>query len=127
MTRYYSKLLAICVFAVLQCFAPLLHAHFDTTAHDLSGVHQHEAVELYCLDGEKSHCPEARIELGTQAVTATLALSKKLSDSADSGLPPFSFSPGQTQVCLAASSPPSLAVPRWHFALPPAHAPPYIL
>ncbi|MBI3343426.1 MAG: hypothetical protein HY028_00875 [Gammaproteobacteria bacterium] len=126
MASYYSRLFAVFLFALLQCFAPLLHAHFDAKTHDLSGVHQHDVVELYCLD--TSPCPEAKVEaLDTQAVTAALTLSKKLSGSADPGLPPFRFSSGQTQACLAAISPPSIAVPRWHFALPPAHAPPYIL
>ncbi len=126
MASHYSKLSAICVFAVLQCFAPLLHAHFDTKTHGLSGVHQHDVVEFYCLD--TSPCPEAKVEaLDSPAVTAALTLSKKLSDSADSGLSPFRFSSGQTQACLAAIPPPSSAVLRWHFTLPPAHAPPYIL
>ena len=126
MASYYSKLSAICLFALLQCFAPLLHAHFDTQPHDSSGDHQHDAVELYCLD--TAPCPEAKIEaLDTQAITATQALSKKLSDSTESGILPSRFMPGQTQPRLVAISPPGAAVPRWHFALPHAHAPPYIL
>ena len=126
MASHYSKLSAIFLFAVLQCFAPLLHAHFDTKTHGSSGVHQHDVVELYCLD--TSPCPEAKVEaLDTQAITATQALSKKLSDSAESGILPSRFMPGQTQTRLVVISPPGTAVPRWHFALPHAHAPPYIL
>ncbi|MCL4316149.1 MAG: hypothetical protein M1527_04745, partial [Gammaproteobacteria bacterium] len=126
MASHYSRLSAALLFALLQCFAPLLHAHFDAKTHDLSGVHQHDVVEPYCLD--TSPCPDAKVEaLDTQAVTITPAFPKKPSDSADPGILPFRFSSGQTQAYLAAIPPPSIAVPRWHFALPPAHAPPYIL
>ena len=121
MIGYSRKLLAIFLFVLLQGFAPLLHAHFDTGTHGLSGVHQHETVALYCLDD--SACPEAKIEaLDTQALTATLA--NKLSDSADSGMLPFSFPSGQAQTFLAAIPPPSITVERWPFASPLTHAPP---
>ena len=124
MVSYYSKLSAICLFAVLQCFAPLLHAHFDIQPHDSSGDHQHDVVELYCLD--TSPCPEAKVEaLDTQAITVAQPLSKKLSYSAESL--PFRFLPGLTQARLVIISPPDIAVPRWHFASPPAHAPPHTL
>jgi hypothetical protein len=124
MASYYSKLSAICLFAVLQCFAPLLHAHFDPQPHGSSGDHQHDVVELYCLD--TSPCPEAKVEaLDTQAITAAQALSKKLSDSAESGILSIRFLSGLTQARLVVISPPGIAVPRWHFALPHAHAPPH--
>ncbi len=120
MTGYSRKLLAIFLFALLQCFAPLLHAHYDTEAHGLAGAHQHDVVELYCLDG--SACPEAKVEaLDTQAIAV---FPKKLSDPAESGMLPSGFSSRQAQACPAAIPPSSGNIPRLPFASPLAHAPP---
>ncbi len=128
MVNHYSRLSTILLFALLQCFSPLLHAHFDAESHGLSGVHQHDAVELYCLDGEKTYCPDAKVQaLDTQGVATTLAFPKKPSNAADSGTLAFRPSPGQTQAGLVAHPPSSTPIPRWHFASPPAHAPPYLL
>lgn len=128
MANYYSKLSTILLFALLQCFSPLLHAHVDAESHSLSGIHEHETVELYCLDGDPSHCPDAQVQaLDTQGVATTLASPKKPSNAIDAGALAYRLSSAQTQTRLAASPSPGTAIPRWHFASPPAHAPPYLL
>lgn len=124
--NYYSKLSTLLLFALLQCFSPLLHAHFDAESHGLSGIHQHEAMELYCLDGEQMHCPDAQVQaLGTQGVATALTLPKKPSNAIDVGALAFRLSSAQNH--LAFTPPASTAIPRWHFASPPTHAPPYSL
>ena len=128
MASHYSKLSAICLFAVLQCFAPLLHAHFDTRAHDLSDVHQHDVVELYCLD--TSPCPEAKVEaLDSPAITTALAFPKKFSPPPDPAILPAKFSPWQLQAraSFVTTPLPSVNIPRSPFVFPLAHAPPCIL
>lgn len=129
MANYYSKLSTILLFALLQCFSPLLHAHVDVESHGLSGgVHQHEAVELYCLDGEQTHCPDAQVQaLDTQGAATTLTFPKKPSNATHVGALAFHLSSAQAQTRLAATAPASTAIPRWHFASPPTHAPPYPL
>jgi len=125
MASHSNRLFAALLFTLLQCFAPLLHAHFDAGTHDLSGVHQHDVVELYCLD--TSPCPEAEVELPeAQAVAATSPLSKKVSDSSDPGMVASMLASARTQARPAAIPPPGIAAPRRHFASPPAHAPPHI-
>lgn len=126
--KYYSKLSTLFLFALLQCFSPLLHAHVDAESHGLSGVHQHEAVELYCLDSEQTHCPGAQVlTLDTQGVTTTLTFPKKPSSVIDVDVLAFNLSSAQAQTRLAAAPQASTAIPRWHFASPPTHAPPYLL
>ncbi|MDP1708791.1 MAG: hypothetical protein Q8L89_06985 [Gammaproteobacteria bacterium] len=125
MANYCSKLSTILLFALLQCFSPLLHAHVDAESHALSGIHQHVTVELYCLDGDQSHCHDAQV-LDTQAVAATQTFPKKPSNAIHAGALTFPLSSAQAQTRLAATPPASTAVPRWHFASPPAHAPPYL-
>ena len=114
MANYYSKPSAILLFALLQCFSPLLHAHFDSESHGLSGgIHQHEAVELYCLDGEQTHCPNAQVQaLDTQGVATTLTLPKKPSNAIDVGALAFRLSLALAQTRLAAAPRPA----------PPFHA-----
>ena len=129
MASYYSKLSAICLFTVLQCFAPLLHAHFDTKTHGSSDVHQHDVVELYCLD--TSPCPEAKVEaLNSPAITTTaLVFPKKFSPPPDPAILHAKFSPWQLQAraSFVATPPPSVNVPRLPFVFPLTHAPPCIL
>lgn len=129
MASHYSKLSAICLFAVLQCFAPLLHAHFDTKTHGSSDVHQHDVVELYCLD--TSPCPEAKVEsLNSPAITTTaLVFPKKFSPPPDPAILPGNFSPkqSQTRISVVAIPLPGINIPRLPFISPLAHAPPVIL
>lgn len=127
MANYYSKLSTLLLFALLQCFSPLLHAHFDAESHGLSGIHQHEAVGLYCLDSEQTHCPDAQVQaLDTQGVATTLPFPKKPSNATHVGALASHISSAQAQTRLAATPSPSTAIPRWHFASPPTHAPPYL-
>ena len=126
MASHYSKLSAIFLFALLQCFAPLLHAHYDVETHGLSGVHQHEAVELYCLDTEKAPCPEAKVEaLDTQAVTTALAFPKKFPPPPDPA--DFWLWQSQARVSFVAIPLAGINIPRSPFVSPLAHAPPRIL
>jgi hypothetical protein len=125
---HYSKLSAIFLFAVLQCFAPLLHAHFDTKTHDLSGVHQHDVVELYCLD--TSPCPEAKVEaLDSPAITIAPAFPKKFPPQPDPAIlaSRVSLWPSQAHGSFVAIPPSSGNIPRLPFASPLAHAPPSTL
>lgn len=130
MASHYSKLSAVFLFALLQCFSPLLHAHFDTETHGLTGIHSHDMVELYCLDTERSYCSEARVEvLDVQAVMTAPAFPKQFSPPPDPAILPAKFSPWQLQAraSFVTTPLPSVNVPRWHFASPPTHAPPYLL
>ncbi|MEO6696858.1 MAG: hypothetical protein ABIN45_02530 [Gammaproteobacteria bacterium] len=128
MASHYSKLSAIFLFALLQCFAPLLHAHYDAETHGLSGDHQHDVVELYCLDG--SACPEAKVEaLDSPAITTALAFPKKFPPPLDPVILASKFSLWQSQARVGFVAIPlsSINIPRLPFVSPLAHAPPRIL
>jgi hypothetical protein len=121
----YRRLYAVFLVALLQCFAPLLHAHFDAEPHAASGVHQHDVVELYCLDG--SPCPEAAVEaLDTQGAATTRVSLKEFSDSSDPGILPCGLTSQQAQTRPFAVPPPGVTAARPSFLLPPAHAPPLV-
>jgi len=130
MTRYYAKLFAIILFAILQSFAPLLHAHFDTESHGSSGIHGHDIVESYAPHGEHSRGLEAKAEsVHSLTVTAASAILKKISPCSDPAILLSGVSLWQSQ-----SSADFLAVPlesfilsRLPFISPPSHAPPQLI
>jgi len=130
MTNQYGKLFAIFLFALLQCFAPLVHAHPAAEQHSFSGSHGHSVVELYCLDSEKSQCPEARVEvLDWQAVGTALASSKKLPPRPALASLSSVIWPGQSLAHsnIASAPLPNISIPPFPHVSPPAHAPPVIL
>ena len=130
MTNRYGKLFAIFLFALLQCFAPLVHAHPAAEPHGFSGNHGHSVVELYCLDSEESQCPEARVEaLDWRAVGTTLVFPKKVSPHSDSAIPSVVISVMQSQARFQFITAPlsDSNIARLPYISPPSHAPPHAL
>lgn len=128
MINQYGKFFAIFLFALLQCVAPLLHAHPASGIDDTVGIHSHDVVELHCWSGETSPCPQAEVEaLDWQAVGTALASSKKAAPSPElansSSL--ISLSQRRASVQFFIAPLPNISIPRFPHASPPAHAPPH--
>ncbi|MEO5574199.1 MAG: hypothetical protein ABIR48_06940 [Gammaproteobacteria bacterium] len=129
MTNRYGKLFSIFLFALLQCIAPLVHAHPAAEPHGFSGNHAHSGVELYCLDSEKSQCPEARVEALDWRAVGTTSAGPKKAPAPDLAIHFFAASLGLSRLHadFTTATLPGFRIARSPFVSPPAHAPPYAL
>lgn len=124
----YGKLSAILLFALLQCFSPFLHAHFDHEHHDHAVVYSHGVITAQPLDTEGSHHLEIRVEaLDWRALSPSLAFQNKVPSPPNLALSSFIASLWKLQALpdFFNSPLPNFAIWRTPFISPPSHAPPH--